>query len=130
MSLIVDCRFCGERISLRKMPHGKHVPFDVHTDDQHKCTESKSKKKAVKKVAKPKKIVVKKTEETYKEEEFSIDDENIVSNDNSLQDIFKDDTLESLKNEIEVETTEKKDNKKIYILVALGVLGLIFILNN
>ena len=59
MSLIVDCRFCGERISLRKMPHGKHVPFDVHTDDQHKCTESKSKKKAVKKVAKPKKIVAK-----------------------------------------------------------------------
>jgi len=130
MSLIVDCRFCGERISLRKMPHGKHVPFDVHTDDQHKCTQSKSKKKALKKVVKPKKIVVKNTEESYKEEDFSIEDENIVSNDNSPQDIFKDDTLESLKNEIEVETTEKKDNKKIYILVALGVLGIIFFLNN
>lgn len=130
MSLIVDCRFCGERISLRKMPHGKHVPFDVHTDDQHKCTQSKSKKKALKKVVKPKKIAVKNTEESYKEEDFSIEDENIVSNDNSPQDIFKDDTLESLKNEIEVETTEKKDNKKIYILVALGVLGIIFFLNN
>ena len=128
MSLIVDCRFCGERISLRKMPHGKHVPFDVHTDDQHKCTQSKSKKKALKKVAKLKKIAVKNTEESYKEEDFSIEDENIVSNDNSPQDIFKDDTLESLKNEIEVETTEKKDNKKIYILVALGVLGIIFFL--
>lgn len=130
MSLIVDCRFCGERISLRKMPHGKHVPFDVHTDDQHKCTQSKSKKKALKKFVKPKKIAVKNTEESYKEEDFSIEDENIVSNDNSPQDIFKDDTLESLKNEIEVETTEKKDNKKIYILVALGVLGIIFFLNN
>ena len=130
MSLIVDCRFCGERISLRKMPHGKHVPFDVHTDDQHKCTESKSKKKAVKKITKQKKVIAKKTEESYKEEDFLLDDENIVSNDNSPQDIFKDDTLESLKNEIEVETTEKKDNKKIYILVALGVLGLIFFLNN
>ena len=130
MSLIVDCRFCGERISLRKMPHGKHVPFDVHTDDQHKCTQSKSKKKALKKVAKLKKIAVKNTEKSYKEEDFSIEDENIVSNDNSPQDIFKDDTLESLKNEIEVETTEKKDNKKIYILVALGVLGIIFFLNN
>ena len=130
MSLIVDCRFCGERISLRKMPHGKHVPFDVHTDDQHKCTESKSKKKAVKKITKPKKVIVKKTEESYNEEDFLLDDENIVSNDNSPQDIFKDDTLESLKNEIEVETTEKKDNKKIYILVALGALGLIFFLNN
>ena len=130
MSLIVDCRFCGERISLRKMPHGKHVPFDVHTDDQHKCTESKSKKKAVKKITKPKKVIAKKNEESYKEEDFLLDDENIVSNDNSPQDIFKDDTLESLKNEIEVETTEKKDNKKIYILVALGVLGLIIFLNN
>ena len=130
MSLIVDCRFCGERISLRKMPHGKHVPFDVHTDDQHKCTESKSKKKAVKKITKPKKVIAKKTEESYKEEDFLLDDENIVSNDNSPQDIFKDDTLESLKNEIEIETTEKKDNKKIYIFVALGVLGLIFFLNN
>jgi len=130
MSLIVDCRFCGERISLRKMPHGKHVPFDVHTDDQHKCTESKSKKKAVKKITKQKKVIAKKTEESYKEEDFLLDDENIVSNDNSPQDIFKDDTLESLKNEIEVETTEKKDNKKIYILVALGVLGLIIFLNN
>ena len=130
MSLIVDCRFCGERISLRKMPHGKHVPFDVHTDDQHKCTQSKSKKKVVKKDTKSKKIVVKKTEESYKEEDYSIKDENIISSDNSSQDIFKDDTLDSLKSEIEVETTEKKDSKLIYVLVALGVLGLIFFLNN
>ena len=130
MSLIVDCRFCGERISLRKMPHGKHVPFDVHTDDQHKCTESKSKKKVVKKDTKSKKITVKKNEESYKEEDYSIEDENIVSNDNSPQDIFKDDTLDSLKSEIEVETTEKKDIKLIYVLVALGALGLIFFLNN
>ena len=130
MSLIVDCRFCGERISLRKMPHGKHVPFDVHTDDQHKCTQSKSKKKVVKKDTKSKKIVVKKTEESYKEEDYSIKDENIVSSDNSPQDIFKDDTLDSLKSEIEVETTEKKDSKLIYVLVVLGVLGLIFFLNN
>ena len=130
MSLIVDCRFCGERISLRKMPHGKHVPFDVHTDDQHKCTQSKSKKKVVKKDTKSKKIAVKKNEESYKEEDYSIEDENIVSNDNSPQDIFKDDTLDSLKSEIEVETTEKKDSKLIYVLVVLGVLGLIFFLNN
>jgi hypothetical protein len=128
MSLIVDCRFCGERISLRKMPHGKHVPFDVRTDEQHKCTQSKPKKKVVKKENKSKKIQVKKTEQAFKEEDYSIEDENVVSNDNSSQDIFKDDTLESLKSEIEIETTQKKDNKLIYILIALGVLGLIFFL--
>ena len=48
MSLIVDCKFCGERISLRKMPHGKHVPFDANTDDQHNCQKSKKQKKQTK----------------------------------------------------------------------------------
>ena len=129
MSLIVDCRFCGERISLRKMPHGKHVPFDVHTDDHHKCTQSKSKKKVIKDQPKNKKIEVKKNTEVFKEKDYS-EEENIISNDNSSNDIFKDDTLESLKSEIEVETTDKKDNKLIYIIVGLGVVGLIFFLNN
>ena len=52
MSLIVDCKFCGERISLRKMPHGKHVPFDANTDDQHNCQKSKKQKKQTKKQTK------------------------------------------------------------------------------
>ncbi len=129
MSLIVDCRFCGERISLRKMPHGKHVPFDVHTDDHHKCTQSKSKKKVIKAQPKNKKIEVKKNTEVFNEKDY-LEEENIISNDNSSNDIFKDDTLESLKSEIEVETTDKKDNKLIYIIVGLGVVGLIFFLNN
>ena len=129
MSLIVDCRFCGERISLRKMPHGKHVPFDVHTDDHHKCTKSKSKKKVKKAQPKNKKIEAKKNTEVFKEKDYS-EEENIISNANSSNDVFKDDTLESLKSEIEVETTDKKDNKLIYIIVGLGVVGLIFFLNN
>ena len=129
MSLIVDCRFCGERISLRKMPHGKHVPFDVHTDDHHKCTQSKSKKIVINAHPKNKKIEVKKNRKIFKKKDYS-EEENIISNDNSSNDIFKDDTLESLKSEIEVETTDKKDNKLIYIIVGLGVVGLIFFLNN
>ena len=130
MSLIVDCRFCGERISLRKMPHGKHVPFDVHTDDQHKCTQSKSKKKVVKKKeTKSKKNELKKTEKVFKEEDYSIDEDNFETNQSASQDIFKDDTLETLKNEIEVETTEKKDKKIIYVGIVLGILALVFYLN-
>ena len=27
-----------ERISIRQMPHGQWVAFDVATDDQHKCS--------------------------------------------------------------------------------------------
>ena len=33
-----------KKISLRKMPHGKHVPFEVHTNDPHKCSKSNNKK--------------------------------------------------------------------------------------
>ena len=87
------------------------------------------KKKVIKAQPKNKKIEVKKNTEVFKEKDYS-EEENIISNDNSSNDIFKDDTLESLKSEIEVETTDKKDNKLIYIIVGLGVVGLIFFLNN
>ena len=87
------------------------------------------KKKVIKAQPKNKKIEVKKNKEVFKEKDYS-EEENIISNDNSSNDIFKDDTLESLKSEIEVETTDKKDNKLIYIIVGLGVVGLIFFLNN
>ena len=65
----------------------------------------------------------------FKEEDYSIDEDNFETNQSASQDIFKDDTLETLKNEIEVETTEKKDKKIIYVGIALGILALVFFLN-
>ncbi len=44
MASIRPCNKCGERISIRQMPHGQWVAFDVATDDQHKCSKKKSKK--------------------------------------------------------------------------------------
>ena len=38
MASIRPCNKCGERISIRQMPHGQWVAFDVATDDQHKCS--------------------------------------------------------------------------------------------
>jgi hypothetical protein len=131
MSLIVDCNFCGERISLRKMPHGKHVPFDAHTNDPHKCTKSKS-KKVVKKESKNKKTTefaqtkeIPQVEENYIEEE-----DNFITANGNPKDIFKDDTLDSLKNEIEVETTNKKNNKFLIYAAAAAIIILIIYLNN
>ena len=44
MSLVVTCNKCGQTISLRKMPHGRHVPFDLRTNNPHKCGSRKSSK--------------------------------------------------------------------------------------
>ena len=52
MSYTRPCNKCGERISIRQMPHGQWVAFDVATDDQHKCSKKKSKKIQKKSVSK------------------------------------------------------------------------------
>ena len=122
MSLIVDCRFCGERISLRKMPHGKHVPFDANTDDQHSCQKSKKQKKQTKKQIK--KIKSKSNNESdssiTNEDLYNYDEHSSAENNTSKRkDIFEDETLDTLKNEIEVETKEKKVNTSTFLIIGL-----------
>jgi len=130
MSLIVDCKFCGERISLRKMPHGKHVPFDANTDDQHKCTKTDTKKVSTKKI-KDKKTTnteqPRKVSETV--ENYVAEDDSFINNDKTQEDTLQNDTLESLKDEIEVEVKENKGNNKlIYIAVAAVIILLIYLI--
>ena len=127
--MIVDCRFCGEKISLRKMPHGKHVPFEVHTNDPHKCSKSNN-KKVVKKKSKNKKTTkIAQTKEIPQVEENYIEEEdNFITANGNPKDIFKDDTLDSLKNEIEVETTNKKNNKFLIYAAAAAIIILIIYL--
>jgi len=69
------------------MPHGKHVPFDANTDDQHKCTKSDT-KKISKKQIKDKKTTnteqprkVSETVENYVAEKDNFIDNNIKSAD-------------------------------------------------
>ena len=122
MSLIVDCKFCGERISLRKMPHGKHVPFDANTDDQHNCQKSKKQKKQTKKQTKKIKSSSNNDLEssTVSEDFYNYDENsNLESNTTKSKDIFEDETFDSLKNEIEVETKEKKVNTSTFLIIGL-----------
>ena len=132
MSLIVDCKFCGERISLRKMPHGKHVPFDAHTDDQHKCTKTDTKKNVSKKKIKDKKITTttqpRKVSETV--DNYVAEDDNIINNNNINEETFQNDTLESLKSEIEVEVKENKSNNKLIYIAAAAVIILLIYFNS
>ncbi len=37
MSYIRECRGCGNKISLRKMPHGKWVAFEPSSQTVHEC---------------------------------------------------------------------------------------------
>ena len=131
MSLIVDCKFCGERISLRKMPHGKHVPFDANTDDQHKCTKTITKKVSKKKI-KDKKTTT--TEQPRKVSEtvdnYVAEDDNIINNNNTNEETFQNDTLESLKSEIEVEVKENKSNNKLIYIAAAAVIILLIYFNS
>lgn len=122
MSLIVDCKFCGERISLRKMPHGKHVPFDANTDDQHNCQKLKKTKKQKKKQTKTIKSKSKNdSDDSITNEDLYNYDENTnnVNNSSKTKNIFQDETLDSLKNEIEVETKEKKVNTSTFLIIGL-----------
>ena len=43
MSKIVDCKFCGQKISIRKMPGGQWVAFDYHTSQSHLCGKTNKK---------------------------------------------------------------------------------------
>ena len=43
MALIIDCKVCGEKISLRQMAHGRYVAFDPNTGNPHKHINQKKK---------------------------------------------------------------------------------------
>ena len=139
MSLIRECRICGQRVSFRKMPHGKYVCFDVKTNNKHihsksevnkfKKIEDKNQKAIEIKKDDKQKIQYSKKEKKIKEEDFSQSEEFEAYEENTSDEVFKEDTIESLRKEIDVETVEKKSNKSIiYIAIAvLVVIVLIFI---
>ena len=54
MSSIRKCIKCGQRISLRKMPHGKWVAFDASTQIAHKCNKKNNPDVNIKNLAKNK----------------------------------------------------------------------------
>ena len=49
MASIRPCNKCGQRISIRQMPHEQWVAFNVSTDNPHKCSKKKTKQKKLKK---------------------------------------------------------------------------------
>ena len=52
MATVRLCKDCDNRISIRKMPHGKWVAFDVATDNPHKCSKKNEQKTKSQKISK------------------------------------------------------------------------------
>ena len=140
MSLIRECRICGQRVSFRKMPHGKYVCFDVKTNNKHmhsksevnkfKKIEDKNQKAIEIKKDDKQKIQYSKKEKKIKEEDFSQSEEFEAYEENTSDEAFKEDTVESLRKEIDVETVEKKSNKSIiYIAIAVLVVIVLIFMN-
>ena len=128
MAVIAPCKYCGEKISIRKMPAGHHVPFDFKTNDYHECSGSKkatnNKEISIKdkKEIKSKKSIKEKITKNI-EQDFDQSGEFDAYEETSSEDVFKDDTVESLRKEINIETSEKKNNKPIiYGAIALAVI--------
>lgn len=137
MSLIKECQICGNRISFRKMPHGKYVAFDVKTNDRHVHSKAEINKiKKIKKNEDQKEIEIKKDnnkkiskKEQPSQDEFNQSEEFEAYEISNNDDIFKNDTVESLRSEIDNKVSEKKDNKTLIFTAVAIIIALIFVFN-
>ena len=98
MASIRPCNKCGERISIRQMPHQQWVAFDVATDNPHKCSKKKTIQKKEKKRNK---------NDTYSE----------ISFDSEIEPNFEDKNLdnENFQNEIDEIKNLKNLKKSEYL---------------
>ena len=88
MSYTRPCNKCGERISLRQMPGGQWVAFDVSTEESHVCG-VKNKPDVSVKLKGKKKAKIKDDDEDFG---IKIDD---------LDEDFNEETFEENENEVE-----------------------------
>ena len=108
MALIIDCKVCGEKISLRQMAHGRYVAFDANTDNPH---EHRSQKKEINKSLDKKS----KIDKVIREPD---------ANDSN------DSPPTTKEQNINFESHNKKSNSKIIWLVIIAIGIVIYILNS
>lgn len=108
MALIIDCKVCGEKISLRQMAHGRYVAFDPNTGNPHKHINQKKKfNKNLNKKSKIDKVI----------READANDSNNSFPTNKVQNI-------------NYESHNKKSNSKIIWLVIIAIGVFIYIFNS
>jgi len=138
MALKKNCNYCGEFISIRKMPHGKHVAFDYNTDNPHN---KNCKKKLTDNIDNIKKQSDHKLQSKIKKELDEVvsvskkhEEENIIESiikDNESYTETSNHKIQNEKNDFkpsfEIENSEKKINFN-YVIIALLAAIIIFLL--
>jgi hypothetical protein len=129
MATVRLCKDCDNRISIRKMPHGKWVAFDVATDNPHQCSKKNEPKTKSQKISK----------QSKKENESINLQDNLDTSINAPE--FSEDNFEKELREIdELENTsntnvtnDREDKKKFskgLIIFGIIVVILIYLNNN
>ena len=119
MASIRPCNKCGERISIRQMPHQQWVAFDVGTDNSHKCL-----KKNIKKNKNIKPSVV--TSISNKESE-QINTNYDFEEDNFENEINEIENLKSLKRDSTIYNNEENSNNFFKNPLIIAIIVIIFL---
>jgi len=119
MASIRPCNKCGERISIRQMPHQQWVAFDVGTDNPHKCL-----KKNIKKNKNIKPSVV--TSISNKESEH-INTNYDFEEDNFENEINEIENLKSLKRDSTIYNNEENSNNFFKNPLIIAIIVIIFL---
>ena len=119
MASIRPCNKCGERISIRQMPHQQWVAFDVGTDNPHKCL-----KKNIKKNKNIKPSVV--TSISNKESE-QINTNYDYEEDNFENEINEIENLKNLKRDSTIYNNEENSNNFFKNPLIIAIIVIIFL---
>lgn len=126
MASIRPCNKCGQRISIRQMPHGQWVAFDVATDDQHKCIKRKTKE-----IPKNKKAL-KKSSDEIDYGGISLEENNYNSNnyiDDYIQNDYQSDEekIQRLRNISSPEKIQKEESEFNPVII-IAIIGFILVI--
>ena len=119
MASIRPCNKCGERISIRQMPHQQWVAFDVGTDNPHKCLNKNIKKN---KNIKPSVV----TSISNKESE-QINTNYDFEEDNFENEINEIENLKSLKRDSTIYNNEENSNNFFKNPLIIAIIVIIFL---
>ena len=119
MASIRPCNKCGERISIRQMPHQQWVAFDVGTDNPHKCLKKNIKKN---KNIKPSFVTSIKNKESVKiNTNYDFEEDKFQNEINEIE------NLKSLKRDSTIYNNEENSNNFFKNPLIIAIIVIIFL---
>ena len=119
MASIRPCNKCGERISIRQMPHQQWVAFDVRTDNPHKCLK--------KNIKKNKNITPSVVTSISNKESEQINTNYDFEEDNFENEINEIENLKSLKRDSTIYNNEENSNNFFKNPLIIAIIVIIFL---